>query len=87
MAPYNIISWYVQCRSLEICVGKSDRMQGKLGRGAPDIVVTARPLFSVGLLLTSGGLLTIRWFNIMPHLSLFSFCDETLVPVFFTGRE
>ena len=49
--------------------------------------LVSRPLFSVGLLLTSGGLLTIRWFNFMPHLSLFSFCDETLVPVIFSGRE
>ena len=28
-----------------------------------------------------------KWFSIMPHLSLFSFCDETLVPVIFSGRE
>ena len=57
---------------------KFDSVDGTIGFG---------PLFSVGLLLTSGGLLTIRWFNIMPHLSLFSFCDETLVPVIFSGRE
>ena len=29
------------------------------------------------------GLLTMKWFNIMPHLSLFSFWDETIVPVIF----
>ena len=40
-------------------------------------------IFHLVCYLIALGLLTIKWFNIMPHLSLFSFCDETLVPVIF----
>ena len=40
-------------------------------------------IFHLVCYLIALGLLTIKWFNIMPHLSLFSFCDETLVTVIF----
>ena len=37
--------------------------------------------------LNIGWFVDKKWFSIMPHLSLFSFCDETLVPVIFSGHE
>ena len=46
-------------------------------------VYQADLIFHLVCYLVALGLLTIKWFNIMPHLPWFSFCDESLVPVIF----